>query len=96
MDRITIAAAIFAGASVVASLLTGHDSGATSRHAFMLVLPLAVIAFPQLLDIGFRNSWDGMSHGGEGPTPGGILRIGAWLLLIALVIAHHSMAAALV
>jgi hypothetical protein len=62
---------------------------ASARHAGMLLLPLAAIAFPEAMDAGYRRSCRGIAHGGEGPTPAILVRIAAWVLLVVSVAAHH-------
>ena len=91
MDRVTIAALIVACASVIVSSIFHHDAELPVRHAFALVIPLALIAFPEAIEAGFRSTLRGMAHGGEGPTPGSIMRFVAWGLLVVLVVVHHSM-----
>lgn len=61
------------------------------RHACLLLLPLAVIAFPEAIEAGYRRSWRGIGHGDDGPVPATMIRIVAWGLLIILVVAHWLM-----
>lgn len=91
MDLVTIAALVFAIASVVVSMIFHGNSEAPVRHAFTLLFPLALIAFPEAMEASFRGTFRGMAHGGEGPTPGSLLRFVAWGLLVILVVVHHSM-----
>jgi hypothetical protein len=90
MERVTIAALTVACASVAVSLLYHHNAEMPVRHAFTLVLPLAVIAFPEAVEAGFRSTFHGRAHGGDGLAPGSITRWVAWALLACLVIAHHA------
>jgi hypothetical protein len=94
MDRTTIAALIVAFASVLASLAMDHNTVSTFRHASILLLPLAIIAFPEPFEDGFRCTFRGMAHGGDGPIPGTMMRISAWILLVAAIVARHFLAAA--
>ena len=91
MDRMTVAALIFASVSVLATAVRNDNAEASVRHACMLLLPLAAIAFPEAMEAGYRRSWRGRAHGGEVPTPAIIIRVVAWALLIVLVAAHHCM-----
>jgi hypothetical protein len=93
VDRVTVAALLFAGVSVLATSVSG-DGSVAARHACMLLLPLAVIAFPEAIEAGYRHSRRGFAHGGEGPTPAIVIRVVAWGLLIVLVAAHHCMPSA--
>lgn len=89
MDRSGVWGLIVAGCSVLASAASARNVELTVRHACSLLLPLAVIAFPEVSDVIFRPSWRGLAHGGEGPVPAAVIRLAAWALLIVLVLARH-------
>jgi hypothetical protein len=91
MDRVTIAALVVACASVILSVVLGHDAEQSAGHALLLVVPLALIAFPDAIEAGVRHSFRGTGHGGQGPTPGCFIRVAAWGLLVVLVIVHHTL-----
>lgn len=88
MERMTIAAFVVASASVIVSWVYHHDAKWPFRHACGLVLPLVIIAFPEAMETAFRSSFRGRAHGGE-PTPGSIMRVVGWGLLVILVVMHH-------
>jgi hypothetical protein len=92
MDRMTVASLLFAGASVLASAVHNGNVATSARHACALILPLAVIAFPEAIDAGYRRSFRGSAHGGEGPTPAILIRVAAVCLLIVFVAVHHCIA----
>jgi hypothetical protein len=94
VDLVTLAAILVAGVSLAASALLYDSLAMTFRFGCALLVPLAAIAFPEVLDAMFRRSRSGFSHGGEGPTPPLIIRVGAWLLLIVTIVAHHALALA--
>jgi hypothetical protein len=94
MDRITIAALIAAFGSVLTSLAMNHDTASAFRHASVLLLPLAIIAFPESFEGGFRCTFRGMAHGGDGPVPSTMIRISASILLVVAIVVHHFLAAA--
>jgi hypothetical protein len=90
MDAVTITAVVVASVSVLSSVLI-HDSLAMAvGHAIALLVPLVIIAFPESIDSGFRSTFRGLTHDSGGPTPGILLRVAAWALLIAVVVVHHS------
>lgn len=91
MDRNLIAALFVAALSLLASAILDHQAGSTIRHGVALLLPLAVIGYPSVMDSGFRQSWRGLFSGTEGPSPAFLLQIAAWLLLLALIATHHYM-----
>jgi hypothetical protein len=88
-DRATIPAFVAAGASLTASLLVGDSIERMVRHAVALIVPLALIAFPEIADAAFRRSWSGFTFGGEGPTPATMIRVGAGVLLVVFIGTHH-------
>jgi hypothetical protein len=92
VERVIVAALLFAGASVLASAIHNGNATMAARHACALLLPLAVIAFPEAIEAGYRRSFRGSAHGGEGPTPAIVIRVAAWCLLIVLVVIHHCIA----
>jgi len=47
VERMTVAALRFAGASVLASAIHNGNVELAARHAFALLFPLAVIAYPE-------------------------------------------------
>jgi hypothetical protein len=94
LDRVTLTSLLVATASVLASAVAWGDVGYTVRHVCSLVVPLAVIAFPECLDVGFRRSWSGFPHSGAGLAPGVVVRVGGWLLLLTLIAVHHYLAIA--
>lgn len=89
MDRALVGAIAASCVSVLACLVRHHDAGLTFRHVLALFFPLAVIAFPEPIEEGFRRSFRGRVHGGEA-VPGAFLQIGAWALLIAVIFVHHA------
>ena len=91
MDRVTLAALIFALASVLATTVQNGNAEASVRHAGILLLPLAAIAFPEAMEAGYRQSIRGFIHGGEGPTPAIVIRIVACGALVVFVVIHHCM-----
>lgn len=92
MERGTMAALVVACTSVIVSSVSHHDSGLAIYHGLVLSLPLVCIAFPEVVEAGYRNSFHGRVHGGSEPTPEFIIRIAAWALFVAIVFAHHSIA----
>lgn len=90
LDRVTIAALVVAGVSVAVSFGVHPRAEVPIRHAFALVIPLAIIVFPGIIEAGFRGSYRGRAHGGE-PTPEVFIRVAAWVLLGVIVIVHHAM-----
>ena len=90
MDRSGLWGLVVAGGSVLVSAVSARSVELTVRHACFLILPLAAIAFPEASDDVFRRSWRGLAHGGEGPAPAVVIRLAAWVLLIVLVLVHHS------
>jgi hypothetical protein len=90
MDRSGVWGLVVAGGSVLVSAARARIAELAVRHGCSLLLPLVVIAFPEASDFIFRRSWSGLAHGGEGPTPAMVIRLAAWVLLIALVMVHHS------
>jgi len=89
MDRSGVWGLVVAGGSVLASAARAGNAELTVRHACSLILPAAVIAFPEVSDVIFRRSWRGLAHGGEGPAPAVVIRLAAWILLIVLVLVHQ-------
>ena len=89
MNRSGVWGLIVAGCSVLVSAASARNVEITVRHACSLLLPLAVIAFPEVSDVLFRRSWRGLAHGGEGPAPAVVIRLAAWILLIVLVLVHQ-------
>ena len=94
MDRVTLAAIAVACASVAVSAALHPDVALPVRHAAALVIPLTLIAFPSANEAGFRSTFRGVVHGGEGPTPAALVRIAAWVLLVILVVVHHAIGSA--
>lgn len=90
MDRSSLWGLVVAGGSVLVSATSARNAELTMRHGCSLLLPLVVIAFPEASDSVFRRSWSGLAHGGEGPAPAMVIRLAAWVLLIVLVMVHHS------
>ncbi|HEY1068595.1 MAG TPA: hypothetical protein VGE52_20895 [Pirellulales bacterium] len=80
MDRSTAAALGLAGLSVVAILILQQNVMPAVRLAFALVLPLALIAFPEALATGFS-----MAEGSKDSTPPAFIRFTAWLLLVTMI-----------
>jgi hypothetical protein len=89
MDRSSVWGLVVAGGSVLVSAARAGSVELTVRHACSLILPLAVIAFPEVSEVTFRRSWRGLAHGGEAPAPAAVIRLAAWGLLIVLVLVHH-------
>jgi hypothetical protein len=92
MDRGTFLALLVAGGSLTASALREAGPAPTLRHGFAMVLPLAAIAFPEMIEFGYRRSWHGIAHGGEAPAPAAAVRGVAWFLLVVMVLLYHSLA----
>jgi len=92
LDRVTILALVVAAGSMAVSAIFHGSSEFTVRHGLGLLFPLAVIAWPEILDRAFRHSRHGFSHGGEGPAPSAVIRVVAWVLLVTMVTAYHAMA----
>ena len=92
LDRVTIPAFVVAGASLVVSAFFHGNLAGTVGYGCFMVLPLSVIAWPEVADAAFRHSWSGFTHGGEGPTPAPPLRVAAWALLLTVIVVHHFMA----
>ena len=89
MDRSSLfAPLVAAGPALAIGVRTGNFE-LTVRHACSLILPLVVIALPDVSDFLFRRSWAGLANGGEGPTPAVASRLAAWLLLIVLVLVRQ-------
>jgi hypothetical protein len=89
VDRSSLLALLVAGGSTLAIGVRTGNFELTVRHACFLILPLVVIAFPEVSDFIYRRSWAGLAHGGEGPTPAVVIRLAAWLLLIVVVLVHQ-------
>lgn len=89
MDRSGVWGLVVAGGSVLVSAASARNAEFTVRHGCSLLLPLVVIAFPEVSDFIFRRCWSGLAHGGEGPAPAMVIRLAAWVLLIVLVLVHH-------
>jgi hypothetical protein len=90
MNRATIAAVFVACLSVVIGVASRENPETLVRHACLLILPLAVIVFPEALEAGFRSTFRGQTHADASPTPGVLLRVAAWGLLLILVVVHHA------
>ncbi len=89
VDRSRLLAFLVAGGSTLAIGARTGNFELTVRHACFLLLPLVVIAFPEVSDFLFRRSWAGLAHGGEGPTPAVVIRLAAWLALFMVVLFHQ-------
>lgn len=90
MDCSSLFALLVAGGSTLTIGVSTGNFELTVRHACSLILPLVVIAFPEVSDFLYRRSWAGLAHGGEWPAPAAVIRLAAWVLLIVLVLVHHS------
>ena len=89
LDRGTLAAIVIACVSIAASGLAGHDARVTAGHAVLLAISIGIIAFPDVINMGYRRTYQAMAHGSE-PTPALLVRIAAWILLLVLVISLHA------
>ena len=91
-DRSSKLALLLASGSVLVNHVSMGNLEFTLRYACALVLPLGVILYPEESDYIFRRSWHGIAHGGEGPAPAAIIRVAAWILLIAITLIPHGCA----
>jgi hypothetical protein len=91
MDRVTIAALVVATCSLCASFVFQRDAALTVKFAIALLIPLAVIAFPEACEAALRSTLRGRAHSDERPTPSFMVRLAAWVLLVVLVVVHHSL-----
>lgn len=91
MDRVTVAALVVAATSVIASLGSGQDGVHCAFYGLWLAVPVVIIAYPEIADWAFRTSRSGFVHGGEGPVPATLIRASAWILLVVIIVVHHSM-----
>lgn len=88
-DRSVASAFVLASISLAISALLGDNARRICVHVMCLGFPLTVIAWPDMIEALFRVSRSGFVHGGEGPTPGVLIRVAAWLLFVVIVVVHH-------
>ncbi len=91
MDRATVAALVVAATSVIASLVSGQSEVHCAFYGLWLIVPVLIIAYPEIAEWAFRTSRSGFVHGGESPVPPTMIRASAWVLLVVIIVVHHSM-----
>ncbi|MEW4451605.1 hypothetical protein AB1L30_02860 [Bremerella sp. JC817] len=79
-----IAGCIFAAAVVLDCLVTTGELNRTAAIAFGFLVLLGMLFWPEEADRMHRQSSDGFSHSGGEPTPGIILQIVVWLVMLTL------------
>ncbi len=87
-DRQGIAAVCVAMLSILLTLRVTGDAETIFSQLFILLLPLSVIFWPEVLDRMYRN-YDQRGHGGK-PTPRFVLQVVAWIALLVLGYWHFT------
>lgn len=83
-DKGRIVACTVASVSLVVHFFMSSNIEAVVSHAFFLLLPLSVIFWPEYCDRVFRLSSEGRAHSMAEATPGVMLQLVGWILLIVI------------
>ena len=94
MNLGTVAALLLAGVSVLATVVQTGSMEIAGRQALLLAVFVAVIAYPEVAEAVYRHTRRGIVRGGDGPTPGGMIRFVGWICLIAMVAVYYATAIA--
>jgi hypothetical protein len=89
MDRHVIIAAGVATTSVVVSFLRFDHARLAVLHAMSMIVPLALIAFPDAFDAAFGRLVRLVAKDANPATPAIMLQVSGWLLLVAIVATQH-------